>query len=72
VCVSKVLDEPTNYLDRESLGALAEAIRNFGGGVIMISHNREFYGALCSEEWHLEDGILAVDGQVKQDLISMC
>ena len=34
-----VLDEPTNYLDRESLGALAGAISEFGGGVIMISHN---------------------------------
>ena len=31
-----VLDEPTNYLDRESLGALASAITEFGGGVIMI------------------------------------
>ena len=35
-----VLDEPTNYLDRESLGALAGAIKEYGGGVIMISHNR--------------------------------
>jgi len=34
-----VLDEPSNYLDRESLGALAEAIKEFGGGVVMISHN---------------------------------
>ena len=34
-----VLDEPSNYLDRESLGALADAIKEFGGGVVMISHN---------------------------------
>ena len=34
-----VLDEPTNYLDRESLGALAAAINDFQGAVIMISHN---------------------------------
>lgn len=34
-----VLDEPTNFLDRESLGALASAIQEFAGGVIMISHN---------------------------------
>ena len=34
-----VLDEPTNYLDRESLGALASAITDFGGAVVMISHN---------------------------------
>jgi len=35
-----VLDEPTNYLDRESLGALAHAIKEFGGGVVIITHNR--------------------------------
>ena len=29
-----ILDEPTNYLDRESLGALADAIREFEGGVV--------------------------------------
>lgn len=33
-----VLDEPTNYLDRDSLGALAGAIKEFEGGVIMITH----------------------------------
>jgi elongation factor 3 len=36
-----VLDEPSNYLDRDSLGALAGAISDFGGGVVIISHNRE-------------------------------
>ncbi len=34
-----VLDEPTNYLDRDSLGALADSIKLFEGGVVMISHN---------------------------------
>ena len=38
-------DEPTNYLDRDSLGALAGAIREYGGGVLMITHNSEFSGA---------------------------
>ncbi|GME99085.1 unnamed protein product [Ambrosiozyma monospora] len=37
-----VLDEPTNYLDRDSLGGLAVAIREWTGGVVMISHNSEF------------------------------
>lgn len=41
-----VLDEPTNYLDRESLGALAGAIRGYGGGCLMISHNRGGLAAL--------------------------
>merc|ERR1711977_483563 len=37
-----VLDEPTNYLDRDGLGALTKAIEEFEGGVIIISHNKEF------------------------------
>lgn len=37
-----VLDEPTNYLDRDSLGALSKAIKAFEGGVIIISHSSEF------------------------------
>jgi elongation factor 3 len=51
-----VLDEPTNFLDRDSLGGLAVAIREFKGGVVMISHNDEFVGALASEQWHVSDG----------------
>jgi elongation factor 3 len=51
-----VLDEPTNFLDRDSLGGLAVAIRDYKGGVVMISHNEEFVGALCPEQWHVADG----------------
>lgn len=43
----------TNYLDRESLGALTGAIKCFGGGVVIISHNSEFTGAVCPEVWNL-------------------
>nr|CCA20609.1 translation elongation factor 3 (EF3) putative [Albugo laibachii Nc14] len=62
-----VLDEPTNYLDRDSLGALAAAIVNFGGGVVMISHNNEFTSALTQEVWNVEDGKLSIDGQQAED-----
>lgn len=57
-----VLDEPTNFLDRDSLGGLAVAIRDFKGGVILISHNEEFVGALCSEQWLVNDGRVAQRG----------
>jgi len=57
-----ILDEPTNFLDRDSLGGLAEAIREFGGGVLMITHSREFYEALCPERWYLNDGRLTSEG----------
>lgn len=57
-----VLDEPTNFLDRDSLGGLAVAIRDFKGGVVMISHNEEFVGALASEQWHVRDGRMTHKG----------
>jgi elongation factor 3 len=59
-----VLDEPTNYLDRDSLGGLAIAIREWSGGVVMISHNNEFVGALCPEQWHVENGAVVQKGTV--------
>ena len=58
-----ILDEPTNYLDRDSLGALSNAIKDFGGGVVMISHCHEFYAPLCNEEWHVAAGKLSVKGE---------
>ncbi|KAI0393780.1 P-loop containing nucleoside triphosphate hydrolase protein [Xylariaceae sp. FL0594] len=57
-----VLDEPTNFLDRDSLGGLAVAIRDFKGGVVMISHNEEFVGALANEQWHINDGRMVMKG----------
>jgi elongation factor 3 len=61
-----VLDEPTNYLDREALGALTQAIKGFGGGVIIISHNKEFTDAICTETWLVKDGRCFTDGEVAE------
>jgi elongation factor 3 len=58
-----VLDEPTNYLDREALGGLAVAIREWSGAVVMISHHTEFVSALCPELWHVDNGVLTAQGQ---------
>ena len=44
-----VLDEPTNYLDRDSLGALSKALKSFEGGVIIITHSAEFTQNLTEE-----------------------
>merc|ERR1712054_303474 len=62
-----ILDEPTNFLDRDSLGALATAIKNYAGGCIIISHQREFYSALCPEVWSVVDGKVAVSGSEWMD-----
>ncbi|CAI5731096.1 unnamed protein product [Peronospora destructor] len=61
-----VLDEPTNYLDRAALGALADGIRQYAGGVIMISHSEEFYNSLCTEKWLVEAGHLTIIGEAQE------
>jgi elongation factor 3 len=60
-----ILDEPTNYLDRDSLGALADAIELYEGGVIMITHNDAFCRQLCPERWVLEKGELNTEGDLE-------
>lgn len=56
-----IMDEPTNYLDRDSLGALAAAIKDFSGGVVLISHHAEFLSTITEEIWHVEAGRLTVE-----------
>ncbi|PWY96288.1 elongation factor [Aspergillus sclerotioniger CBS 115572] len=57
-----VLDEPTNYLDRDSLGALSKALKSFEGGVIIITHSREFTENLTEEVWAVMDGRMTPSG----------
>lgn len=57
-----VLDEPTNYLDRDSLGALSKAIKAFEGGVIIITHSAEFTKDLTEEVWAVVDGRMTPSG----------
>ncbi|EKM56053.1 uncharacterized protein PHACADRAFT_257098 [Phanerochaete carnosa HHB-10118-sp] len=56
------LDEPTNYLDRESLAALIKALKEFEGGVLIITHNRDFSESICKEVWAMRDGRLEASG----------
>ncbi|KAH6989323.1 armadillo-type protein [Ilyonectria sp. MPI-CAGE-AT-0026] len=57
-----VLDEPTNYLDRDSLGALSKALKKFEGGVIIITHSAEFTKDLTEEVWAVVDGQMTPSG----------
>ncbi|MCJ1325833.1 translational elongation factor EF-1 alpha [Thelotrema lepadinum] len=57
-----VLDEPTNYLDRDSLGALSKALKSFEGGVIIITHSSEFTKDLTEEVWSVVDGLMTPSG----------
>merc|ERR1712241_328729 len=58
-----ILDEPTNYLDREGLGALVLAIKEYKGGVLIISHNKEFCDGVATEKWIMQGGRLRIEGE---------
>jgi elongation factor 3 len=62
-----ILDEPTNYLDREGLGALSLACKDYQGGVLIISHNKEFCDSVASEKWIMKGGYLRIEGDSKAD-----
>lgn len=55
------VDEPTNYLDVETVEALAKALTNFRGGIVMIEPKTDFVEKICNEKWHLEDGAVTVE-----------
>lgn len=57
-----VLDEPTNYLDRDSLGALSGALKAFEGGVIIITHSEEFTKEITEEVWSVMAGRMVPSG----------
>ena len=63
------LDEPTNYLDNDTLAALTKALSDFKGGVLTISHNKAFINELCTETWTVGDGVVkaeAIAGKEKK------
>jgi ATP-binding cassette subfamily F protein 3 len=50
-----VFDEPTNHLDVESIEALEDAIAEYGGTVLLVSHDRALLRALTTRVWILHD-----------------
>jgi len=46
-----LLDEPTNHLDMQCIDALAEAIKNFTGGVVLVSHDFRLIDQVAKEIW---------------------
>ncbi len=51
-----ILDEPTNHLDMQSKDVLKDAIRDFDGTVIVVSHDREFLDGLVTKVYEFGDG----------------
>ena len=60
-----ILDEPTNFLDRDSLGALKKAIDNFEGGVCLITHNKEFADATTRVTWVVANNKCDIKGDAE-------
>lgn len=60
-----VLDEPSNHLDIEAMDALADAIKAFQGGVIMVSHDTHMLQQTCTTLWVCDNGAIEhFDGTV--------
>lgn len=53
-----ILDEPTNHLDMRSKDVLKDAIRDFEGTVIIVSHDREFLDGLATKVYEFGGGIV--------------
>merc|ERR1712137_374359 len=51
-----VMDEPTNNLDLASVEALAESVKNFDGGVVLVSHDQYFVSQVAKEVWAVSGG----------------
>ena len=53
-----ILDEPTNHLDMRSKDVLKDAIRDFDGTVIVVSHDREFLDGLVTKVYEFGGGVV--------------
>ena len=53
-----ILDEPTNHLDMRSKDVLKEAIRDFDGTVIVVSHDRDFLDGLVTKVYEFGGGLV--------------
>ncbi len=62
-----LLDEPTNHLDLEMREALAEALADFDGAIVMVSHDRHLIGLVCDRYVRVSDGHVApFDGDLDE------
>ncbi|BCT91726.1 ABC transporter ATP-binding protein [Lysobacter helvus] len=62
-----LLDEPTNHLDLDMREALAEALSDFDGAIVLVSHDRHLIGLVCDTFVRVADGkVEAFDGDLDE------
>lgn len=62
-----VLDEPSNHLDIEAMDALALALKQFQGGILMVSHDVTMLQAVCTSLWVCDNGTVEHFGGTVKD-----
>ncbi len=65
-----LLDEPTNHLDIPACEILEEALANFDGTVIVVSHDRRFLDRVATRVFHLDDGVVTLYPGTYSDFVS--
>lgn len=60
-----LLDEPTNAADMEMIDSLADAIKKFKGGVVLISHDFRLLSQVAEEIWVVENGVKKWEGDIR-------
>ncbi|KAG1137652.1 hypothetical protein G6F37_006485 [Rhizopus arrhizus] len=62
-----LLDEPTNHLDMESIDSLADAIKRFSGGVVLVSHDFRLISQIAEQIWICDKGHVSnFEGSIKE------
>ncbi|MCY4091716.1 MAG: ABC-F family ATP-binding cassette domain-containing protein [Caldilineaceae bacterium] len=60
-----LLDEPTNHLDLDSQVILQDALRQFSGTIMLVTHDRALVDALATQIWHVERGESGQPGRME-------
>merc|ERR1712050_541502 len=60
-----LLDEPTNHLDMQCIDALADAIKAFSGGTVLVSHDFRLIDPVAKEIWICDKGVSPWKGDIQ-------
>ncbi|MCS5780928.1 ATP-binding cassette domain-containing protein [Klebsiella pneumoniae subsp. pneumoniae] len=67
-----LLDEPTNHLDMEGKAALAQTLRDYPGGVLLVSHDRQLISESCNRFWLIDSVGLNGSGTAWRRSMPVC